>query len=64
MTDMRKLFRDYAKDAYLEEPDNDDITMFHLLVDIFEYGKFEGIDVRENMKEAFIHVFPTTTPAK
>ncbi len=57
------LLRNYAENiARLEEPENDDTTMFHLFIDICEYGKENNIDVLENMKEAFVHVFPRETP--
>lgn len=61
---IRELLRTYARDiARLEEPEDDDITMFHLCVDLLEFAKSAGIDGRENFKEAWVHVHPRTTEA-
>lgn len=62
---IRRMLRDYATNvAHLEEPEDDDATVFHLCVDLCLFCENGGFDARENFKEAIVHVFPREMPPK
>lgn len=56
--DVRTFLRSFAEQAGLEEPTDDETTLFHLFVDLIEFADAQSprLDIRLTLDEAVQHL--------